>query len=102
MNLQATKEADCYMHIYFNVFKQRIVLRRGYKARKNRTELIKLVGIVLVLGLYWCWDCIGIADFGCCIVLVLVLVGKSLYCSSVLGIIPETSVPCIMILRNVE
>jgi hypothetical protein len=53
MNLKATKEADCYMHIYFNAFKQRIVLMRGYKARKNKTESKKLVGIVLVLGLYW-------------------------------------------------
>ena len=53
MNLQATKEADCYMHIYYNAFKQRIVLRRSYTSWKNKTEPLKLIGIVLVLGLYW-------------------------------------------------
>ena len=58
MNLQATKEADCYMHIYFNAFKQRIVLRSSYKAKEKYNRIIKIN-----------WYCIGIADLGCCIVL---------------------------------
>ena len=54
MNLKATKEADCYMHIYFNAFNQRIMLRRSYKASKKK-RIIKInwycifIGIVLVL-----------------------------------------------------
>ena len=41
------------MHIYFNAFKHRIALRSSHKARKNKTESLKIIGIVLVLGLYW-------------------------------------------------
>ena len=69
MNLQATLEAEFYMDIYFNAFKQRSALKSCHKARKNKTEVLKLVGIVLVLGLYWyCWFrllyCIGIGIGG--------------------------------------
>ena len=53
MNLQATKDADCYMHIYFYALQERIVSERNYSVRKNKTESKKLTGIVLVLGLYW-------------------------------------------------
>ena len=37
MNLQATQEADFYIHIYFNSFKQLIVLNSYHKARKDKT-----------------------------------------------------------------
>ena len=49
------------MHIYFNAFKQRIVLRRGYKARIKKISWYCIgIGIVLVLliyaaVLYWYW-----------------------------------------------
>ena len=49
------------MHLYFNAFKQRIVLRSSYTARENRTGSLNLIGIT---------------DLGYCIVLVLVFVGE--------------------------
>jgi hypothetical protein len=52
ITFQATQEADFYMHIYFNAFKQTSALRSCHEARKNKTEIVKLYGIVLVLGLY--------------------------------------------------
>ena len=78
MNLQTTKEADCYMHIQFNAFNQIIVLRSSYKARKIKTVSLKLIGIVLFLGLYWYCQfrllyCIGNGE-------------QSLYCSTVGGL----------------
>ena len=42
-----------------------------------------------LFGLYWYWDCIDIADIGCCILLV--LGGKGLYCSSVLELLEIVS-----------
>jgi hypothetical protein len=53
MNLKATYEAGFDMHTYFNAFKQRILLRSNHKARKKKPDLLKSIGIVLVLELYW-------------------------------------------------
>ena len=49
MNLEAFYEADFCMLIYFNAFKNRIVLRSSHKAWKNEKESLKFIDIVLVL-----------------------------------------------------